>query len=142
MNKEIIVYGLDELDKAVNALYRYLAPCKLFTFEGSLGAGKTTLIRAFLKKCGVTEDITSPTFTYMNIYENVEGQRFYHFDLYRLEDIREFYAAGFQEYLYQADSWALIEWPKIIKPLIQKGVCEVEIEHKNSDKRELTIITR
>jgi tRNA threonylcarbamoyladenosine biosynthesis protein TsaE len=141
MNKETIVYGLDELDTVVDALYRHLDTCKIFTFEGSLGAGKTTLIRAFLKKCEIDDAITSPTFTYMNIYKNVQGKLFYHFDLYRLQDIREFYRAGFQEYLYQPDSWALIEWPGIIESIIQKGVCKVEITYKDSDKRELTITT-
>lgn len=142
MNKEMILYGLNELDSVVDALYRYLDTCNIFTFEGSLGAGKTTLIRAFLKKCGIEDDITSPTFTYMNIYENDQGKLFYHFDLYRLQDIREFYLAGFQEYLYQPDSWALIEWPGVIESILQKGICKVEITYKNSDKRELTITSR
>lgn len=139
MAQEIVTYSLDEIDKAVNVLYPYLDSCKIFTFEGDLGAGKTTLIRAFLRKFGITEEVTSPTFTYVNIYENTQGQRFYHFDLYRLKELKEFYASGFQEYLYQPNSWALIEWPGIIESIVKKNICKIEILYESDDKRELII---
>lgn len=141
MHQETIIYGVDELALAVNAISRYLDSCKIFTFQGPLGAGKTTLISAFLKKCGITEEITSPTFTYMNIYANARGQHFYHFDLYRLKELREFYLSGFEEYLYQPQSWALIEWPQIIESVVQKNVCKISIDYEGKDARRLVITT-
>ena len=95
----------------------------IFTFRGPLGAGKTTLIKAFLQQCGVTQVVTSPTFTYVNTYTNNKGQKFNHFDLYRLPSLESFLELGFDEYFYESiktgNSWNLIEWPEIIKSLLK-----------------------
>lgn len=135
---ETLLYSLDELDQAVNLLYAQLDHCKIVTFTGVLGAGKTTLIRALLRKCGVTDVITSPTFTYVNAYENSKGQMFYHFDCYRIKSLEEFQAAGFDEYLYQPNSWALIEWPEVIAPLLTHAVCHIKLDYAD-DKRMLQL---
>lgn len=138
MNQQKLIYSLDELNKAVELLKSLMPQCKVFTFTGSLGAGKTTLVRALLQKCGVDKDIiTSPTFTYVNVYENRRGQTFYHFDLYRIGSLDEFCAAGFDEYLYAPNSWAFIEWPEPVMELLQDRVCHVTINYHGEDKREL-----
>ena len=140
MNEEKkIIYGLDEIETVVDSLISVMGQCQIFTFTGSLGAGKTTLIRAILRKCGVAEGvITSPTFTYLNLYENQRGQTFYHFDLYRIEKLEEFLAAGFNEYLYVPNSWVFIEWPEPILSLLKKNVCHCSIEYQGENKREIT----
>lgn len=130
------VIGLDELDTVVNFLKDQCKYCKIFVFYGPLGAGKTTLIRHFLRRCGISDPITSPTFTYLNIYKNDAGQMFYHFDLYRIETVKDFLAAGFDEYLHDADSWSLVEWPEVIEPLLRQKVCRINIEYdKDPEKR-------
>ena len=129
MNNKRIQYGLDNIDEVVEMLYGMLASCKVMTFTGTLGAGKTTLVRALLRRCGITDVITSPTFTYVNVYENDQGQTFYHFDCYRIKSIEDFRAAGFDEYLYQLQSWTFIEWPEVVKPLLVGQVCHITLEY-------------
>ena len=122
MSEKEVVYSLDTIHLVTHYLRERMNSSAIFTFTGELGAGKTTLIKAFLKECGVTQAVTSPTFTYVNVYENQQGQIFYHFDLYRIKTVDDFIAAGFNEYLYQPNSWSLIEWPDVITPLLNERV--------------------
>src|SRR5439155_12466456 len=94
----------------------------VFTFSGTLGSGKTTLVQSLLESCGVMEHVTSPTFTYVNCYKNNRGETFYHFDVYRIKNCQDFIQAGFDEYLYQPNSWAFIEWPESILSLLDHQV--------------------
>jgi len=132
-----LIYSIDTIDDVVEDLKQLLPDYKIFTFTGTLGAGKTTLIQALLKANGIDEYIQSPTFTYMTSYTNAAGYTFYHFDLYRLKSTQEFLYAGFQEYLYEPKSWAFIEWPEIIKPLIKHKVCAIAIDYFGDNRRKL-----
>ncbi len=141
--EKTVIYGLDELDQAVALLYEQRLTCSVYTFTGTLGAGKTTLIRRLLQSFGVHEVIASPTFTYVNIYTSSQEQWLYHFDCYRIATLDEFIEAGFGEYLYAPGSWSFIEWPEIVMPLLTHNVCHVTLDYCGQDKRELrcTIIT-
>ena len=134
LQQKIIVYGLDEVAQTAEQLVNYLPICRVMTFTGSLGAGKTTLIRELLRKVGIQEPITSPTFTYMNLYVNQKGQKFYHFDLYRIASLDDFCLSGFDEYFYQPNSWAFIEWPEIIMPLLTHDVCRLSLEYVGDER--------
>ncbi|MEX0940069.1 MAG: tRNA (adenosine(37)-N6)-threonylcarbamoyltransferase complex ATPase subunit type 1 TsaE [Candidatus Babeliales bacterium] len=133
MKKFII--KIEDIDKVVNELKDLMNHCQVFTFEGPLGAGKTTIIRHLLRKCNIHQPITSPTFNYVNVYENIQGQLFYHFDLYRIQSVDEFLEAGFDEFLYLENSWAFIEWPEVIEPLLKKNVCRVVIDFYNNQRK-------
>lgn len=136
MIEKSLIYSFDERYRVVETLKQLLSECSVMTFAGNLGAGKTTIIGDLLHACGVIPPITSPSFTYLNIYENRKGERFYHFDLYRIETLKKFQQMGFDEYLYQPDSWAFIEWPAIIMPLLDHAVCQVSLDyHQEIDKR-------
>lgn len=138
--KKEIVYSLDEHDVIIQELKKLMSNVQIFAFSGPLGAGKTTTIKALLRSCGVTGTITSPTFTYVNEYKNSQNEHFYHFDLYRISNVEEFQAQGFDEYLYQPNSWAFIEWPEVIEPLLTHHVCSVFFDyHNDPDKRVVTI---
>jgi len=140
LHTEKIIYAEPEVAHIASLLARQLPACKIVTFEGPLGAGKTTLVRELLQQCGVTGEITSPTFTYMNVYKNNKGETFYHFDLYRIKTVDEFIAAGFDEYLYQPQSWVFIEWPSVIMPLLTHDACHISIDYANDlHKRMLTM---
>lgn len=137
--KTKVIYSLDQVPHVVEKLFALLATYKVITFTGPLGAGKTTLTRLLLQRCGVIADvITSPTFTYVNVYENAQGQTFYHFDCYRIKTLDEFKAAGFDEYLYQPKSFVFIEWPEIIMPILTHQACHVVIDYEG-DKRSMII---
>jgi tRNA threonylcarbamoyladenosine biosynthesis protein TsaE len=130
-----ILYGVDEIEPVADYLYKLKDTCSIYTFAGSLGAGKTTLVQALLRRFGVTGPIASPTFTYVHTYQGNQDQTIYHFDTYRLPSLNAFIAAGFDEYLYQPNSYAFIEWPEIIEPLLQDRVCRVELEYQDLEKR-------
>jgi len=139
-HKKELVYAYEDLDLVVKELERAMATCQIFALIGPLGAGKTTVIQKILRDCGVTTTITSPTFAYVNEHSNSQGQKFYHFDLYRISSVQEFQEQGFDEYLYQPNSWAFIEWPQVIKPLLTHNVCFVSFDyHEELDKRVVMI---
>jgi tRNA threonylcarbamoyladenosine biosynthesis protein TsaE len=138
MKNTKLAYTISTIDQPVKLLYSLFNRCSAFTFEGDLGAGKTTLIQHLLKRAGVTDVVVSPTFTYMSVYRNPEGAQFFHFDLYRLKSVEEFLQMGFEEFLYQPHSWALIEWPEIVMPLITQKACYISIECENLAERKLS----
>ena len=136
MKEQTVIFSLNELEKVAQKLWSLREQCKVYTFSGMLGAGKTTLVKEILRQAGVKEVTTSPTFTYVNLYK-VDGKTLYHFDLYRINSLDGFLQQGFDEYLYQPDSWSFIEWPEVIEPLLKKEICDVKLEYEN-DKRKLS----
>ena len=138
--KKNFIYSYEQLDDVVKELEHLMATCQVFALTGPLGAGKTTVIQKILQDCGITATITSPTFGYVNEYSNSQGQKFYHFDLYRIKTVQDFLEQGFDEFLYQPNSWAFVEWPEVIKPLLTHNVCFVSFDyHEELNKRVVEI---
>ena len=135
--KKNFIFEEKGLPEVVNEIVAVLDGISVITLEGSLGAGKTTFSKALLKKLGVTEEVISPTFTYVNEYLGKNGLKVYHFDLYRLADEEEFIDLGFSEYLYQDNSLVLIEWPEVIDSLIKEGVLKLKFDYDGIEKRSL-----
>jgi len=123
------IYRLDDINVLVEKLFALKDDCKIYIFTGDLGAGKTTLVKALLKKFGVQESVTSPTFSYVNTYQNDKQEFLYHFDIYRLTSLDEFLHLGFDELLYGQQSWAFIEWPEVIEPLLDHKICEIHLDY-------------
>lgn len=150
---KLIKYSLGQIDMVAAQFLREIDGTQVITFTGGLGAGKTTFIRSLVAAMGVVEPVTSPTFTYFNIYHvpNEVSPRFtvasgqngarvpvrliYHFDLYRLKSLQDFELAGFFEYIYQPDSIALIEWPDILVDVLTHDVCHVELRVNAPEER-------
>ena len=84
---------------------------KIFTLNGNLGAGKTTLVKYLCKVLNCTDSVTSPTFSLVNEYLSTSGKIF-HFDLYRINYVEELFNIGFNEYI-DSDNYCFIEWPSI-----------------------------
>ena len=129
---------LSDMQKTAQKLLAKKA--QIYTFTGSLGAGKTTLVQSMLRELGVQEAIQSPTYTYVCIYKASDGRVIYHFDLYRLNTLDQFSQAGFEEYLHDSNAICFIEWPEIIKPLLDKNVCQVTIEYNDEKSSKIKII--
>ena len=106
-------------------------------FFGDLGAGKTTFIKGLAAGIEIDpETVSSPTFTYLNIYS---GKKIlYHFDLYRLRDADEFLSMGFDEF-FDAGGICCLEWSEKIATLIPEEALIVNIVHLGGDKRKIEI---
>jgi tRNA threonylcarbamoyladenosine biosynthesis protein TsaE len=129
-------YTSTEVNNVVELLQIAAELCTVMTFQGPIGAGKTTLIRAFLKSLGVTEHVVSPTFTYVSCYRTAAGRAVYHFDLYRIERAAQFESMGFLDYLHEPGALIIIEWPEVIAPLLTMPVCAITLDYApTADKR-------
>lgn len=109
--------------------------------KGDLAAGKTTLVKGIAKGFGgfSEEAVNSPTFVYLNIYE---GKRpIYHFDLYRIDDPREFIHMGFDEYLF-SDGVCCIEWSERIAQYLPAQCAQIELISLDEGVRKIIYETR
>ena len=115
--------------------------CSVVTFEGEMGAGKTTLIRTLAAALGVTDDVSSPTFALVNEYRDGRDQPVYHFDFYRIDSIEEAERIGATEYL-DSGYLCLVEWPARVAALLPVPHLEVRVTVQPDEAREieLTII--
>jgi tRNA threonylcarbamoyladenosine biosynthesis protein TsaE len=115
-------------------------PGEVYTLVGDLGVGKTVLTQGIAEGLGITEPISSPTFTIVQVYE--EGRMpFYHFDVYRIGDIGEMDEIGYEDYFY-GDGLTMIEWANLIEEILPQRRKEITIEkdlEKGFDYRRITI---
>lgn len=117
---------------------------RVFAFQGQMGAGKTTFIKQLCQELKTDDVVNSPTFAIVNVYEISHGQgrtaeEIYHFDCYRLKDIREAVDFGAEDYLYSGN-YCFIEWPDIIVPLLPDDTIWLQIDVKEDGTRILSEI--
>lgn len=133
---------LDEKNQTVSPLeiLKVCEPHRVFAFEGQMGAGKTTFIKKLCEEMGTADVVNSPTFAIVNVYDVEQPYRgeVYHFDCYRLKDIREAIDFGAEEYLYSGN-YCFIEWPDIIESLLPEDTIRVKIEPMPNGDRQLVI---
>ncbi|SHE69604.1 tRNA (adenosine(37)-N6)-threonylcarbamoyltransferase complex ATPase subunit type 1 TsaE [Caloramator proteoclasticus] len=108
----------------------------VISLNGDLGAGKTHLTKGIAAGLGVDDYITSPTFTIVNEY--MGRLPFYHFDVYRIDDIYEMYEIGFDEYLY-GDGVCVVEWGDMVEELLPKDKIYIYIKKLDDSIREVQI---
>ena len=115
-------------------LCKLLKGGEVITLNGDLGAGKTTFTQFLAKELGISEPVTSPTFTLMNQY--LDGRlKLYHFDMYRIEEIDEILETGLTEYFGNTDAVCMIEWAENIKPLLPKNLITINITKLGETER-------
>ena len=116
------------------------APRRVFAFDGQMGAGKTTFIKALCEAMGTSDVVNSPTFAIVNVYDVEQPYKgeVYHFDCYRLKDIREAMDFGAEEYLYSGN-YCFIEWPDLIEALLPGDTVYVKIVPQENGDRQLII---
>ena len=111
---------------------------RVFLFYGSMGAGKTTFIRAICEELGVEESVNSPTFAIVNEYRSGEGDPIYHFDFYRINKEEEAYDFGYEDYFYSGEL-SFVEWPEKIENLLPEDAVTVSITEQPDGTREVVV---
>lgn len=124
--KTIHITSEEELPEVARAVVELTGRRTVVALYGEMGAGKTTLIREIAAHLGATDTVTSPTFAIVNQYRGEGGRRIFHFDFYRIDDIREAYDLGYEEYFYSGDL-CLVEWPEKIEQLLPENTVTVRI---------------
>ena len=121
---------------------RKLRPGDIVALCGELGSGKTRFVQGVCRGLGVSEHVTSPTFTILNEY-CVNGTPIYHFDFYRMKTLQELREIGFKEYVNSVEGICLIEWAERVKELLPTKRYDVYLNLGKDDRtREIQIITR
>ncbi|WP_205529348.1 tRNA (adenosine(37)-N6)-threonylcarbamoyltransferase complex ATPase subunit type 1 TsaE [Taibaiella koreensis] len=138
-----ISYTLSNIQAAADQFWQYAHQYRVITFNGGLGAGKTTFTRALCALLGVVDVVSSPTFSLINEYhfKDAEGhdRLIYHSDWYRLRDEEEAIQAGIEDMLSTADSWCFIEWAERAPGLLPQHYLEVHFNVAEDDSRTLVL---
>ena len=135
MNK-IINYNLEDISLAADFILKN-ATCKTLIFNGVMGSGKTTLIKALVNRLGSTDNVSSPTFSIVNEY-NANGSTVFHFDFYRIENEYEALDIGVEDYMSQ-NNWCFLEWAEKIPNLIPNNVNYINFNESEDDTRTIEI---
>ena len=130
---EIKIQDLEHISEAAKQFVDQIGSHKVFAFYGSMGAGKTTFIKAVCEELGVEDVITSPTFAIINEYTGQEGT-IYHFDFYRIKKLEEVYDMGYEDYFYSG-ALCFIEWPELIEEVLPEDAVKVSITEKEDGSR-------
>lgn len=130
-------HSLAELDDIAKKILHICSQEKIWLFEGNLGAGKTTLIKAISQHLGVQEAMSSPSFALVNEYRSPQAI-IYHIDCYRLRNLREAFEIGIFEYL-DSGNYCFIEWAERIAEILEPPYCLVQIQTENAEQRTITL---
>jgi len=125
MNKKFKISSIKELDEIAKAIINMTPSNKIFTFNGDLGSGKTTLIKRVLEHFGIF-DSSSPTFSIINNYLGEEVGEVLHIDGYRIEKEEEVENLGFIDYL-KDEPLCFIEWPEKFLNFLPKKHVDISI---------------
>ena len=128
---EYISHNENETKNFAKKLASYLNIGDIIILSWELGAGKTKFTEGFLSYFGLENEISSPTFTIVNEYKN-NNITIFHFDVYRLEDVDEFYAIGGEEYFNSGI--CIIEWGEYIREALPKDYIEIIFNKNLSDE--------
>jgi tRNA threonylcarbamoyladenosine biosynthesis protein TsaE len=136
-------FKLSELDDIAHEIIRLIPSSRVICFEGELGAGKTTLIKAICKQLGVIDHVSSPTFSLLNIYHTTPGSVYdqvVHIDLYRISNEVEALRAGIEEYFYTS-AICLVEWPQKASGILPDTYWRVLLSSSQPDVRCIEIVS-
>ena len=123
-----------ELSNLALELFRFAKEYKIWAFYGEMGAGKTTFIRYICNVLGISENVSSPTFSLINEYSDIHGNSVFHFDFYRIKNELEAVDIGCGEY-FQSGSLCLIEWPEKILNLLPHPLVKIDILIEDKKRR-------
>lgn len=128
---------MSELKALACSLIKAAKNQKIWVFQGAMGTGKTTLIKAIAEEYGIVDQVSSPSFGIVNQYENNEKQIFYHFDFYRIEDPTEALDIGIEDYFYN-ENYCWLEWAEKIENFIPEDFFLIKITSISEYKRQVS----
>ena len=136
---ELKINSIEEIGAVAEEFVRLaMQEDTVFAFNGQMGAGKTTFIKALCEALGVSETVTSPTFAIVNEYRSDEtGELIYHFDFYRIKKLEEAYDMGCEDYFYSG-AVCLIEWPELVEDLLPGNTVWVDIKVNDDETRTIS----
>jgi tRNA threonylcarbamoyladenosine biosynthesis protein TsaE len=129
---------LEQISECAKIVIDLCKNSKIWVFQGAMGAGKTTLIKAIASEMGVVDVVHSPSYGLVNEYEDTTGNIYYHFDFYRIEDPMEAVDIGVEEY-FESGRNCWIEWPEKIEDLMPEQFMKITIREMDRNKREICI---
>lgn len=130
---KITYRNISELEEVAKKIIIFAKDLKIWTFEGQMGVGKTTLIQSICKVLEVEDTVQSPTYALVNEYQTINKNIIYHFDFYRIKDEEEALDMGYEDYFYD-DKYCFIEWPSKIVSLIPDKHLSIKIEVENNSR--------
>lgn len=134
--EQITIKSLSEIKEAARGVLKMIGKSRIVCFYGSMGVGKTTLIKTICHELGVKDNVASPTFALVNEYRDKNANPIYHFDFYRINKIEEVFDFGYEEYFYKLEGLCLIEWPELIEEILPvDDVCKISIIANNDGVR-------
>lgn len=132
-----LTYGLQDIPNVAAKILQTINS-KNILFHGDMGMGKTTLIKEIIKQLGVTDTVSSPTYSIVNEYKTTNNDTVYHFDFYRINSDEEAMDFGIEEYFYD-QAWCLIEWPNKVENLLPLGAAQIYITAVDDTQRTIEI---
>ncbi len=132
-----LTYTLQQLPEVASKVLSG-ASTRTLLFYGEMGAGKTTLIKEIAKTLGVQESLSSPTFSIVNEHQ-LDNDKLYHFDFYRLRNLEEAYDIGLEEYFFSG-SWNFVEWPEKVTELLPSDSTKIKLTKNDNGSRTLSLM--
>ena len=133
-----LIFNLEQIKDAAKKLLVTFPNHKVFALHGEMGAGKTTFIHTLCEVMGVSDVVTSPTFSIINQYKTVSDETVYHMDLYRIKDENEAANAGIEDCLYSGNT-CLVEWPERAPGIFPAETLHLTIRAVDANTRKLQI---
>jgi tRNA threonylcarbamoyladenosine biosynthesis protein TsaE len=134
----ILIKDKKNLPAAARKILEHTSGQKLLAFYGSMGAGKTTIVKAICKVLGAGDIVTSPTFTMVNEYLTNKNEIIYHIDFYRIKKVEEVFDFGIEEY-FSSGSYCFMEWPELIGGILPPETVKIRITIGEKDQRIIDI---
>lgn len=137
--QRIIIKDKKHLPGSAQKIIEYAAGKRILAFYGSMGAGKTTIIKAVCNALGAEDLVSSPTFTLVNEYRTLSGDMLYHIDFYRIRKKEEVFDFGIEEY-FESGAYCFLEWPELIEDILPPETVRIKINIDANDQRILDFL--
>ena len=133
-------YNISSIEKLSSVALELLtlSDNRIFALYGEMGVGKTTLVKQLCYHLKIVDSVSSPTFSLVNEYINCDGNRIFHFDLYRVDNVDELIKIGIDSYL-NSGNYCFIEWPNLLEPILKENYTAIKMM-EDINKRELYLL--